>query len=1697
MDVKYLVLALFLLASCLPEPKVTRGNLSTGQTTSGSSGEVPPSDTTWNYLNARSTAITINVSNLNNAYLVGAAIETFLGTPGTSPTDLVNYTNQNYCLVSTFSVAGVSKELRSRVIPISYYDFTAKRTVRILRVDFNDVANSTAACGGTLRVLNSSGTYVTDPAVVSTTFDPNLICSNCTAIQAASRVRLFRRVTTLDEVPFNLVSLAALGLAVDPNYDATGNSGTCSPSLCVSRGFDCCLDNQCVSDASVRPSARTRYASLLATAEEERIQNPMAYLNYPQLYYICGSSVPSTTAGSGSGNSGNEAAFELLKKDLACIEHIKAQSSVTPFHNEILVRSTPYTAATNCLTATADSGREMFYQTVMKRLYATCGCAQTELEDMISSCPAYEYTVTARDSLNNPVRIDCYTPPTDTGPVPVQQTVSVNSRSAPHRFFDDIDGTERAITGTERTYVSGGVTTDYVQEGAKFEYQDEEKVLPSQQPYSMNAILGQMSVVLDQALPAKTVSVELDGVYLLSTTSGYYTPCPTCAKDSWVETLSAFPSSPMGVGLRSVGHTTERDSFSNNTTGGNYEDTIFGRACWIPPTMIPFSHSEKASVVDQRLNRLETQSALFANGYQRDWYGFNRGALIGSFDGVTWFAIGKGRIVRATSKKLFLAINAPFADLASPTSHMVNVQAYDGLTQAALVDFDPDYLDAANPLHNEAASCQANHICATDTDCVTKLGWEYACADVKDLRTYWPRFDSTGKEKNSAETIAAEKAAVGIEQILQQKSFPSGSTKRCVYRGSGAPCMVNSGSAGITDLNKRKVLTCAPNFYCASVGSASFNANVARFAAPLADIPVARNHYFGKDANILGRPLNYSSGTSTLPAGVRTTLRDNLLSFEPQASSNSGVCLPGKSLPTAAGNTSPFTQHTQPDATRRSDYISQVGSCNSTLFTNNRHTSCPVFVTDKASANFGNYEMFTSLTLATDYNKKASSQNACGLESLSSSATLTSPADTLSTYSPFKNIEARALTAQVVYNPTLARDACFRRAGAVCHTDLDCTPNKFHAGQIDYFALSYFGNLAEQTFYKESLVCGQTDPKPLSSDPVASKAYDMTKNRCCREVGADLTTYTSDIPTDTDGLTYDASSAGLKMSLAPGIAPNDPKRYSRLATVEAIGTADRPILSAYETRDTSGLGTLATSTQGANVLTPKQWKTINEANSETCCGGGWIRKFSDGSNDWSKRDRVVFDVTQFACLNSRTPLLTNPSRLASEYNSAADVQTLLEDDYGDYCKDSTSTLGSCAQFSFDGSLSDTYPVTNASTVYGTVTVNTVSPVYNSSPTKDYFFTPRSADTDASVFIDFSNTATTARRNVTIKIPSYISRTAFDANGALAISMIRSTGAGAIACAPNAGVAAAVTSPTSTGAGVCDGSCCYSYDTNTRVLKVIANGVASFAGQRVGVTFTVPTAGATIPGLVRTKPGTTTYYLKRLGRLELSGIPQVAHEELYCNDDSAKVLPGIFSAATATDFSNSSYSYADASGNRYTNIHGLLNEPVFSKNDFKCCTPLGKTVRDTSKCCSGYGVAQGTNNTFYTCALPAGTDLMVYFNSFVSNEGRGSDQPGGGLQDIHFDEQTGEPKLESSVNMKISELGVAYCASGKVRQGGAFGLYEPEPQGPGTNLSSRIYNIVDSENDNGVNSNAGRTITTGYTAFTEGGFRWNHHLYCDD
>jgi hypothetical protein len=1727
-DMNSLILSLLIfLAACMPQSPVGRGSLadlSSGEDTTSEEipTDVPVSETSWNFLSQNTRSITLNVSNLNNSYINGSSVETYLGT--LSGNTLVNFTGIDYCVVTDFTLGSSKLQLRSRAVPISFFNFTEKRISRILRVDFDNVTSASTVCNLDLYVLDETENFVQETA--SPDFSPADLCPNCTRIINSVRVRLFKKESNvLKEVSLASINLGSLALNVDPNFRSGGIAGTCSNSSCNSRGFDCCLDNQCVDDGTPRPAALNLYSAQYEIAEEEKKLNPLAYINYPHIYYVCGIEVPPVLSGATNGSTPIQVDYAdglaLLKKDYLCVEHIKAQATADPFHLELLSRS--YSSTTDCLTASGDSGKEMYFQEVMKRMYKTCGCSKSTLADMISFCPAYEYTVTTTDSAGEPTKIDCYTPPS-VEIVPNIQSVTLSSRSVPHRFFESNNGLEKDILNGEKTFTLAGVTQNFTQEGDSFEYLDDSSLIPSQEDFGMNSILGQMTVTLDKALPAKIVNVNFDQVYIISTITGFYTPCPTCNKDSWINSFTAFPSTNYGVGLQAIGHTTERDGLSTNFTNGNYEDTIFGRACWIPPTMIPYSHDSKTTVKDQRLNRLKTQAALFVNGYQRDWYGFNKGALIGSFDGVTWFAIGKGRIVKATSNRLFLAINAPFGDLASPTLQTVQVQDYDGITQAAQVDYDPT-LTAHHSFQNEAGNCQAYHFCSTDTDCITKLGWEYMCADVRDVKTLWPQFDANGNEKVGETTLT-------LDQILQQKKFPTvpsditaHATKRCVYRGAGAPCINNAGS--VSNMTIRKNLTCAPNFYCAKLSDASsFNSKIVRYAANLEDIPITKNHLFGKDANVLGRPLNYisvSSG-STLTSDISGTLKENVKTFEAtQTSSNLGLCQPAKKLPSKAGistfNTNPYEQHKTSDSTKRADFISQIGSCNAGLFHADRYTSCPALDDD------GNYEMFgtgwttgnPSFTTSLAYTLTTRIQNACGLDTLDTSASTASSIDTLLNSSPFRNIESKPLSATgvTVIEPTFARDACFRRAGAVCHTDLDCFPNKLHADQVDSFPISFFGGSeAEQNFHREFLICGQADPKPSTTD-TNFKDYKINQNRCCREVGKDFTTYTANVA---NGSTFsgnissdiDPATKDLRTDYYPGVdLPNTSLRYSRFATVEGLDGASRPFLTAADFLRNGGSGTL--NHGGDDITKTKQWATLNEANSETCCGGGWVRKFADSSNDWSIRNRFFLDVSGFACINSMTVLLTNPTKAAGEYTSSSQLESLLAGDRFNYCIDPNGQAGSCANFTISNSATETAPV--SAPYPSTITINTIDPDFTTGDQVDFYFAPKSADSDGRTTADYTSGATNVRKNITIVIPSYVTKD-FNPTDTGDVNMINSDGVSYPCEKSTLSGLQNLTNPSADDdtPALCAAStvfkCCYHYNPSTRILKVARDKTVTanlVVDEEVGISFDAKVLPPTVAP--RFKPGSSIYYLNRLDKLELNGIPQIYYEPLYCSDDYDRVVPGIFKSSiqTRSNFtgSRSISFYSGDSGEDekdiyYANNQQLEMDPIFSASEFKCCANLGKTVNQEEKCCSGYGQDVNGDGSSFKCMLPAGTDLMVYFNRFVSNDGTDTEGPGGGLEEEDFDESTGKPLFTTTVVDKIRALGNEYCDSkgDKVRSGAAFGDFAPQPEGPNTQSASLIFGIVDSSADIGSVSSAGSTFNVGYQAFMDG-FRWNNHLYCNE
>ncbi|MBF0205385.1 MAG: hypothetical protein HQK53_00705 [Oligoflexia bacterium] len=860
-------------------------------------------------------------------------------------------------------------------------------------------------------------------------------------------------------------------------------------------------------------------------------------------------------------------------------------------------------------------------------------------------------------------------------PTPFQElNKKINARSAPHRFFSSSDGKEILNFSMYRNTPE---TTPISVEGTPFSYEDElRKTKPKNVKFNMNAILGQMNADGSRALPAVVLNIKSRESYIISVVSGTYSPCPMCAPDPWFSSFSAFPPSSIGVGLQSIGHTTSRSSMDDNHGKGNYEDTIWGRACWIPPTMIPFSHRGADTVVEQRARRLKTQAAFYVNGYKRDWYGFNLGALIGSFDGVSWFAIGNNRRVVATSDKLFLAINAPFADLADPTDLVVQVISDDGgVSTVPTYDWNHDITDSKDPNQNNAGSCQENHFCNNDVDCITSLGWEYMCGKVSLLRTRWPRFSENGdelrdKEEDLNSTAFTADNFFGSVVFDPQNLYPWKNSKRCVYRGMGAPCVVDYSK--IDNLDLRRLFTCAPNFYCAGLESQEFNSELNREPSNVFAI------LFGQEANMLGRPKNYTLlakdklDEGTVQTAIQLNAKKQKSSLYDGDKLRVGLCRPGKNL-TLSGSGRPVNSHKSKDPAGRADYISQIGSCNADYKASasvgiGRIHSCPLLYDDPDDVNnYGNYYYINSIVYPSSLEAKMKAQNSCGAESLHG----------MGFDNVFAEIEMGPSTTLKYLDRNggvLVKDACLRRAGAICHSDLDCSPSKFHEEIAGRYNRSYFGDTeAERNYWKESLICGQYDEKTSytstnAEDAKLYKNFQFNRNRCCRASGQTLTMYTqgfSDAEMEEDEIL-----ANAKLDTAPsGFAVDYPYaegRYSRYTILEKLTTDTGSVMTTPLPVQLKVVFTPAEKvygTPGSKVPAPYQWKTVHDTAAKTCCSG-WVRAFADGTHNWlGASGKLSFDINNFACINFRNPIFDD------QYKSESISDQTWSQEKAHYCED--------------------------------------------------------------------------------------------------------------------------------------------------------------------------------------------------------------------------------------------------------------------------------------------------------------------------------------------------------------------------------------------------------------------------------------------
>ena len=1440
---------------------------------------------------------------------------------------------------------------------------------------------------------------------------------------------------------------------------------------------------------------------------------------------------------------------------------------------------------------------------------------------------------------------------------------TLSGRSVPHRFFrsdtgDAVDDLA-SIRGSEGTQ-NEGIQSEVTQEGVNFFYLDPQGKLEAQNgQFNMNSILGQISVDLSQAHPAQVVPIEFDRVYMISTTSGSYLPCSSavfCPPDQWLEQFSAHPAIYGVDGLTAIGHSTRRDHYQENYSRGNFEDTKFGRACWIPPSMIPFSHRGiEGPVQTQRLSRLNTQAAFYINGYQRDWFGFNKGAVIGSFDGVTWFAIGNGRRVHAKSDKLFLAINAPFGDLASRNNFEVFIhEDPDALGVTPDYDFDPEPESSDHPHFNQAASCQQFHQCEVDADCVTQLGWEYTCADIGRWKTLLPSFNLHGEERDNRHLSRSP------DSFLIGGLAPESGQKRCIYRGRGAICRQNLALAQ-TDPRYQKLLACAPNFHCAPLSYPNFNYELARNPNALTNI------LYGFEADVLGRPLHYLGSiqgpgkTGRLLDPIQDNIRANFtIAFRQEADVIPGLCMPGKDI----GQNTYIEQHRAPDPHQypRTDYISQIGPCNSDIESRDpnqlaaRVWSCPLFDPE------GNY-ILTDDSSFNNHRDQFLTQNSCGHSSREPN----------SGENTFASIEATQLgLVSGLAEKTHAAHGCMRRASSPCFTDLDCTPSRLHAETAGLLGREYFGNTrGEKEYWQEFLTCGQVRPKPFFGTPQFDD-YDITQNRCCRPIGEDIGIAGRRdlideviVPTDDPSRpiaselsifnrTQDRRSSRFmaiynQLDLGPppttcqeerDYSHQTPPPYQDFALITSnpsgVWSEERPLCANRPGCDhphTFYPGpTGCTDGEYEDRTKDNQWSAPHLMASRTCCGGGWVRKFADGGNDWTRTDRTIIPVENFNCLNYRNEYLFKKPSNVSARNYNADIDLT--------CREAASS--GCPQINFafssngfkitrapmindernynPANSSDPFSITGFSTRNKNPLVTRAN--YSSlnfdlsddddddddsqSDENPYFGAGlllmlenqagifaaggiRTVNSDEDPWVSKDNT------RVTYHLPAYINLFSTASPNNLRVVGVSyfpppdpdddddddddddeeedpfadfvylRIGAIGSVLAPNEG-SATVGSTTfraqvtfsSKGHHTLGLSCNPCSDEDFfhawPVLDFIPQGTTDYRESEGGnsVAADANLSDTTFPFVSNSSsygmvPGSDTYYLTKLGRLELLGVPQIHYEPLYCNSNMGKLIPGLYTFETREevekrDFSDDYNSIIDhdivdfytldldgvddpgnsnddddpfPNGNKWLAGHDNPNhfvldkdkvalDDIFSEDEILCCAKLGTLVDISERCCTNHSRdVQGSD--LKECALPPKTNLMVYFNRFISGEGRHDpeNEPNGLEDDKDFNPKTGEPSMNRRTYNKIRALGQKYCDNNeteRTRTGAAFGRYLVEPRpSDGVLISGRTqgnnnpaffrYGIVDSILDSGIGDK-------GYEAFSQG-YRWNHHLYCKE
>jgi len=816
-------------------------------------------------------------------------------------------------------------------------------------------------------------------------------------------------------------------------------------------------------------------------------------------------------------------------------------------------------------------------EAALNEIKTLCGCSDLNCSLRPIINPANDSVTDYKCIYPDPI------PPTP----PLTQKIFLSSKTVPVRFFDN--------TGASQSTVNADTLS---QEGEnEFKYINNDYSKPNNETgyIGFHEIYGSIKYSANSPKPAKEVNVKAGNTYDLFVDRGSIYSCSQCGNDYYSNLNKLFPGSFNGGGLVPMQYQSSR--FSTNSNLIPYDDFKFGRACFIPATMIPWSHSIASDPQIQRLNRMRAQHFLFSNGYKNDWFGFDYGSVIGSFDGVKWFSIGANRRIKATSNKLFLAINAYMGDLTLENTYEVLVNdAVLNPAGTSMVNSD---------FESDGAECQRYHQCNTDLDCSGSLGYDYVCANINEITTSWPVFDENGKEIPDA--MREDKR---LSYILGSGNYG----KRCVYRGKGALCTQNYRSSNINlsstfnETQTQSFHTCSANNYCqtfqtGATYNSKFNNRVSRFAKPFTGTGAET---FGLGVKVPMRPYDFNGSETIRPESLQSM----------SANKAASMCISGRS-PEASSFVG--QNSTAPSS---SDYpgdkvigigTSQNLPLDATTMSNTFLSNCSVV--DPSTKNY----YYTGITdPSTNNSTNTNLVYDSATQAISTNSLKLLKAAFTSKGMNFNMLQSNSAGGLTSF--TFQENACLRPPGATCNSDLECAPNKQIADRVkilDSMSSSLTGiiNTYELKFWQEELICSQAASK-------TSTEYFPQNNRCCREVGKKITVPVPNaIGNQLDGDTV----PGISVSIS------SPFRYSRWATIYKdlkTDSTNYPELSGA-IKDQCSLpgGCINIST-----LT-KQYKTLSLLGEKTSCSGNWIRLFYDGKHNWSASKFQAFKSENFKCFN--------------------------------------------------------------------------------------------------------------------------------------------------------------------------------------------------------------------------------------------------------------------------------------------------------------------------------------------------------------------------------------------------------------------------------------------------------------------------------